>query len=148
MYQLFVGSLPIGVEFTGLSIRDPFLIFQELELLDREYNPNRALAEYIPVEEICAKSINAPYYHPSYVLRGTYINGNQFNQIFEIDPLGKHLLCFTGRPLGDDNPKFRLENSLYRYYWQDNKIGYLTQIIESNPQNDYLYYEKYHYSNL
>lgn len=148
MFQPFVGSLPIGVEFTGLSIRDPFSIFHNLELVDREYNPNRALAEYNRVEDICAKNIEPPYYYPSYAIRGNYINGNQFNQIFEVDPFGKHLLCFTGRPLGDDNPKFRLENPLYRYYWQDNKVGYLTQIIEANPENDYLYFEKYHTSNL
>ena len=145
MFQPFVGSLPIGKEFTGLSIRDPFLIFHNLELLDREYNPNRALAEHIRVEEICAKNnAKTPYYYPSYAIRGNYINGNQFTQIFELDPFGKHLLCFTGRPLGDDNPRFRLENTLYRYFWQDNRVGYLTQIIEATPENDYLYFEKYH----
>lgn len=143
MYQPFVGSLPIGKEFTGLSIRDPYCMYPEIELVDKEYNPNRALAEHITVEDISAKNVEPPYYYPSFVVKGNYINGNQFNQIFELDPFGKHLLCFTGKPLGDDNQKFRLSDPIYRYFWQDNKFGYLTQIIEANPVNDYLYFEKY-----
>lgn len=141
MFNLFVRSLPIGREFTGLSIRDPYNLYPDIELLDREYNPDRALAEFIQVQDICEElPEDIPYYYPGFSVRGFYINGNQFNRIFRIDPCGNHILCFTGKPNGDNNNKFRLANTIYRYYWEDNNRGYITQVIEATRENLYKYH--------
>lgn len=139
MFRQIVGSLPIGVEFTGLSIRDPYNYYPELELNDREYNPERALADYILVEDICMSKCS-PYYQPDYIIRGNFIYGNRFNRIFRICPDGNHLLCFTGKPKEDNNPIFRLDNTIYKHYWEDNDYGYLTQIIEATELNIYTYF--------
>lgn len=140
MFNHYIGSLPVGREFTGLSIRDPYNMFPELELVDKEHNPERALADYLTVEEVCYKQCPKTVYAPGFVIRGEYVNGNQFNQIFRIDPFGQDLLCFTGKPEGDNNTKFRLKNTIYRYYWEDKIVGYITQIIKATPENVNEYY--------
>ena len=140
MFHYQVASLPI--EFTGLSFRDINQIFPDLELDQTvDYNPQRKLADYLHIEDVCTpcpKGIS--YFNPSFYLRGRYIQGSYHNQIFQIDPEGPHMLMITGRPTEmdiDEATKFRLKDTIYRYYWEDGRFGYLTQVVEYHPAKLY-----------
>lgn len=73
-------------------------------------------------------------YFPDYAITG-YFQGSPEDtyesKLFTIDPKGPHRLYVTGisKKIKDD-PNFRLNNPLWVGYWEDNRIGYLFQIID------------------
>ena len=136
MFHFQVASLPL--EFTGVNFRDIYNYFPDFELDDSvENNYQRKLASYIQVRDIMTSCLTeGNYFAPSYYVRGRYQQGNYRNQIFYIDPEGPNVLVITGRPpeLGlEEANKFRLKDTIYRYYWEDQKFGYLTQIVKYQP---------------
>lgn len=142
MFHYQVASLPI--QFTGLNFRDIYHLFEDLEIDPVEFNHQRRLSDYHLIKDICKPCTPGKgvvnFFNPSFHLRGRYLRGNQYNHIFYIDPDGPHTLFITGRPINlvmEDASKFRLKDTIYRYYWEDNNYGYLTQIVEHHPAELY-----------
>ena len=135
MFNYQVASLPI--EFTGVNFRDIYNYFPNLELDNSvELNHQRKLASYIQARDIMRPCIDPSYFAPGYCIRGRYQQGNYHNQIFYIDPEGPNMLLITGRPVEldlEEALKFRIKDTIYKYYWEDSKFGYLTQIVKYQP---------------
>lgn len=119
MFKYAVDTLPL--EFTGLNFRD-----------SDGYNiaPETLVSEIM--EPVCR---DGNPFLPDYGIRGFFHNrGIAGESIFQIDPRGLYLLYVTGKPHIEDYPeddrfKFHDSDSLWSHYWEDNKVGYLIQII-------------------
>lgn len=75
---------------------------------------------------------------PDYGLVGDYRVLNHYKEvIFTPNPSGNYIMYVTGMPLlrPHYSKKFRLEEVEFQTYWQDSKIGYLTQIIQITNLN-------------
>ena len=118
MYKFLVKTLPI--EFTGLRIKE----------WDEE------IPSWVQVEDLMDEIINpdGPFV-PDYGIRGYYhYYNNHTPPLFFIDSNGPHMLYLSGIPKitpGDDHLRFRINNPLYLYCWEDTKIKYVTQIIDT-----------------
>lgn len=79
---------------------------------------------------------NNPYL-PDFGISGFFEHKNhhQINQ-FYIDPLGPYILYVTGVPK-EDHDKFRIitQEVVFRTYWEDKFIGYMTQIVKKPFKN-------------
>lgn len=69
-------------------------------------------------------------YDPQFAVVGKFVclHQNQ-KRIFNIDTTGPHILYVTEVPKGADTKPYRLNNLLWASYWEDNRRGYLYQII-------------------
>lgn len=116
MYKHLVKTLPVN--FMGLEI-----------IKEDEIFPS-----YITVEEFMEEIINpdSPFI-PNYALRGYFHYYNQFTKPkFIIDPHGPNILYTSAMPKEtprEDHLKFRVGTPIWLYCWQDNKVKYLTQVV-------------------
>lgn len=75
---------------------------------------------------------------PDYAIFGHFSTIDHYmRKIFHINQKRDHILYITG--LDKDKPKeqYRFPNPVYVSYWEDNKIGYLVQIIKNSFHHDY-----------
>lgn len=128
MFKNYVDTLPL--EFTGVSFKDLDSIIIEPETMVPEImNP------------VCRD--NNPFL-PDYGIRGFFQYTGFGQPVFTVDPLGIYLLYITGKPKVEDYPeedrfRFHDQDSKWSYYWEDNKIGYLTQVILlENKKNKFI----------
>lgn len=121
MYKHLVKTLP--VELMGLNIK--------------EWDED--LPGWVPVEDIFFEITNPDsVFMPNYGLRGYFHYYNQFNKPrFVIDDAGPNILYVSGMPKDtpvEDHLKFRMPNPVWLYCYQDIKIKYLIQVIDTNLQ--------------
>lgn len=85
---------------------------------------------------------NNPYI-PDYVVTGYWLKSDT-QPSFLVNPDGPHLLYVTGIPKEITNErerdKFRFPDRLHISYWEDNKLGYLFQVISRNQALKHLIY--------
>ncbi len=124
-----VARLPFGKEFIGLEyVIDPYACLQD-DMVWVSSKGNRFVDSLTTVGDVCCL-----YYTrknvPCFIIRGRYTP-----RFFTVDSSGSHLLCFSGRPLCDEREnaeKYKMRNALFRFCWKDNKVGYMTEVIEVN----------------
>ena len=97
--------------------------------------------EDVLVEDIFEPLSNthAPYL-PDYAIFGYFKHENRYmERSFYLDQGGDSILCITGVPkrtvkkdlTPDVDKKFRFSENILKWvsYWEDNKVGYLFQVI-------------------
>lgn len=124
MFKFAVNKLPL--ELTGVN-------FRTIE--------NEKIESYMYVSDIMEEITDedSPFV-PDYGVSGWYVKNLYVGPMFTIDPNGPHILYVTGRPRAGELPPehrkmFRLEGSVWVHFWEDNKFGYLTQIINKNSKD-------------
>lgn len=143
MYQSITKTLPI--EMTGLVLisQDDSLPTQGSSLKGKNY-----LIPELTIDEVMLRTqrelFSRPYpFFPDYTLVGTlkYYHHTKTHRAFEIDPTGNDVLMVSGLPKScieysngkwvyPERDRFRFhQNPSYLYYWEDNHIGYLTQVV-------------------
>lgn len=130
MYRDLVLSLPL--EYTGITFNLPL----EIKNNRGEVIPPGKLKSSMTIEET---GLFYAYSSHDYAIRGKLIFGYKaLSCKFNIDPEGPHILFITGIPKGltvEESKLYHFDKALKKYYWQDTKIGYLTQVIEWNKFN-------------
>ena len=125
-----VATLPIDMSFIGIEhVRDNYGLLPD-EYVRVNKKGARIVEWPVTVGDICAR-YDFDGHHKCFAIRGC-MNGYYRGSSFHINPRGPHVLCFIGFPKGlgpEEIIKYRFEETLYRHYWEDNKIGYLTQVV-------------------
>lgn len=74
-------------------------------------------------------------YSPDFFIKGNFRYQNHFmKDIFTISEEGKDILFITGIPKNSSEnllSMVKIPNAKFMTYWEDSKIGYLTQIIDT-----------------
>ncbi len=116
-----VRKLPIEYEFIGIKSLKATngMIYEPWEYISNVLEPFDRSNLFSPDYYIIGSFHYQPYF---------------MGPSFRIDPLGKHILYITGMPKSNKfansiRLKFRIQGSLWAYYWEDDKYGYLTQVI-------------------
>ena len=125
MYKNLVLSLPL--ECTGITFNLPL----EIQNSRGEVIPPGIIKSSTTIEET---GLFYAYSHYDYAIRGKLIPGyKNLSFKFNIYPEGPHILFVTGIPKSitiEESKLYHFDKALKKYYWQDTKIGYLTQVIE------------------
>lgn len=107
------------------SITKYKVINDDLTICDLPLELGKALVEdfLVPIN-----NDGSPFL-PDYGIRGIFkLENKGQNKVFFMDKTGPDALFITGVPKSQDLSKFRLKDTVYVSYWEDNKIGYLTQV--------------------
>lgn len=121
MFRFQVKNLPI--EMTGVRFKDIY---------------NNVIESWIPVSDIMQEVINEDStFLPDYGIAGYFHFDPIHGSLFQICEGGPHILYVTGRPKSNEIPPehrkyFQIEDAIYRYFWEDSKYGYLTQVIHKH----------------
>ena len=133
MYRDLILSLPL--EYTGITFNLPL----EIKNSRGEVIPPGRIKSSTTIEET---GLFYAYSPRDYAIRGKLIPGyKNLSFKFNIDLEGPHILFITGIPKGltiEESKLYHFDKALKKCYWQDTKIGYLTQVIEwdrFNKQN-------------
>lgn len=74
-------------------------------------------------------------YSPDFFIKGNFMYQNHFmKNIFTISEEGKDILFITGIPKNSSEnllSMVKIPNAKFMTYWEDSKIGYLTQIVDT-----------------
>lgn len=120
--KLTLDKIPLKLEYAS-HLRDLYPLDLDNFTLEEVFTP-------LSLHNIAEFKL----YSPDYAITG-YFQGSPEDiyesKLFTIDPNGPHILYVTGmsKKIKDD-PNFRLNDPLWVGYWEDNRIGYLFQIID------------------
>lgn len=75
---------------------------------------------------------------PDYALFGHFRQVDHYmRKVFHINQVRDHIMYITGVEKNKSKLPYRFLNPIYVSYWEDNKIGYLVQIIKNSFSHDY-----------